>query len=608
MTPPPEELARYYDVAMADAAEPPTAALARLTSGLVRQQGRYLDLRPLARGGCKEVFRARDRYTGREVAVAFPVGWPDDIANALRFLREARITARLEHPNIMPVYDMGVDDAGRPYFTMKLVRGESLAMLLGRLDTEDPEALARYGLPQRLRLFRSVAEAAAHAHDQGVVHRDLTPGNVLVGERGEVLVCDWGLAKTTVDRDDVPGVGYPGPYSKDWNPERDDPSIPSLAGQIKGTPGFMSPEQAGARAAEVDERTDVYLLGCLLYALLTFKPPYLGRTVEEMLQQARTGALIPPRKRCPYRRIPRTLEAMALKALSPEPSGRYERVAQLMEDLNRYEEDRLTLAEGGSRFRRAQLFARRNRPWLAGLLAVALPVAALTGYLRLEQAGRKRQAHQQEQALLRAEALRMQAQKALGVCRPDDALPLVEEALSLDPDNQGALILRATLSFVQQDFEAAARLFGSVKAVDFRYDMIPLSTKYAALKGNAPRLDPQHLSELLDDLIDDEREHLFLALLKRARDDYPVDVLASFVRRLLEHMNPRQQQWHWDFQRVDGKNHLSLAGNRNLTDLDALLPLELHSLDLSGTGVSDDWVVREINPAVFRFEDTPLAD
>ena len=250
----------------------------------------------LGRGGMGTVYAAFDSELGRLVALkvtSVAASNPDSIA---RLKKEAGILAALEHPNIIPVHDVGVLPDGRCFYTMKLVRGR-------RLDEHVQDGLPR---AERLQIFERICDAVAFAHAHGVIHRDLKPANIMVGPFGEVLVLDWGVAKAGLERlaHCADTAGEPAPGS-------------TGAGTVVGTRGFMSPEQAYGDPG-VDARTDVYALGTILRFLLT-----------EPGMQA-DGA------RAPTRPLPRALAAIADRASSPARDGRYQAVSELSADLSRY--------------------------------------------------------------------------------------------------------------------------------------------------------------------------------------------------------------------------------------------------------------------------------
>jgi serine/threonine protein kinase len=321
---------------------------------------RYEIVEPIARGGMGTVYLANDRHLRRPVALKVLHALAPGPEAGERMLREARIIARLEHPGIVPVHDVGTLPDGRIFYAMKRVAGE-------RLDRQ-----VRAGLPlsERLRLFERICEAVAFAHAHGVVHRDLKPENVMVGAFGEVLVLDWGLAKLRSDSVSPPagptaapdGAGLPGQTAH---------------GTVLGTPGYMAPEQARGDVAGIDERTDVYALGAILYFLLVGRtpgrapaPPSQGPTATWPEGRAAGTPLIErPRQADPA--LPRPLEAICLKALGAAPADRYPSVSELAADIGRF------LAQGPVQAYREGWLERAGRVYRAHRTVALLVLAYL---------------------------------------------------------------------------------------------------------------------------------------------------------------------------------------------------------------------------------------
>jgi len=262
----------------------------------------------LAQGGMGAIFRARQRTFGRDVALKRVLphleGRPEVEE---RFLAEALVTGRLEHPNIVPVHDLGRASDGRLYMGMKLVRGETLADLLAREPPTTPERLRRV-----LEVLQRVCDALAYAHSEGVLHRDLKPSNVMVGAFGEVQLMDWGLAATT---EEVRAAAGGGPA---------------------GTPCWMSPEQANDEVDRIGPAADVYLLGGMLYAALTGTAPHRGGSLISVLAAACRGEVEPPSERAPDREVPADLEDLCRRALDPDPARRPESAAAFGDALARH--------------------------------------------------------------------------------------------------------------------------------------------------------------------------------------------------------------------------------------------------------------------------------
>ena len=310
----------------------PTAPRTQLTR---EQPGRYVPGRELGRGGMGRVGLVFDTVLGREVALKELLGGERVAADGLsigvvtRFLREARITGQLEHPGIVPVYELGQRDDGTLYYTMKAIRGRSLAAEL-REAREPADRLALMGR------FRDVCEAVAYAHSRGVVHRDLKPDNVMVGEFGETLVVDWGIAKVRGEDETRP------PSEHDTRSSARplallEGSVGTLAGHAIGTPAYMSPEQARGELASIDERSDVWGLGAILFEILTGRAPFTGQNAREVLHRVLEES--PPRVRTIAPDAPPELAAIADRALSRDPTSRYPGAREVAAEIAAWQED-----------------------------------------------------------------------------------------------------------------------------------------------------------------------------------------------------------------------------------------------------------------------------
>jgi serine/threonine-protein kinase len=306
------------------------------------------------------VHQAHDEPLDRDLAVKVlrddHAGRPDVVR---RFLAEARICGQLQHPGVVPIHQVGRLADGRPYFTMKLVRGQTLAALLAE-RTSPLTDLSRF-----LRVFGQVCQTIAYAHSRGVIHRDLKPANIMVGAFGEVQVMDWGLAKVLNAAPTGPHDDGPGPeYSADRPPS----AAISQPGAVVGTPAYMAPEQA--RGEAVDERSDVYGLGATLYELLTGRVAF----ATGKLDMVRQGSFSPPRREYPA--VPRALEAVCLKAMAPRPENRYPSVLRLAADVEHWLADEPVSAWPDPLGARLRRWARRHARLVAGVLA-ALAVSVV---------------------------------------------------------------------------------------------------------------------------------------------------------------------------------------------------------------------------------------
>jgi eukaryotic-like serine/threonine-protein kinase len=347
-----------------------TASLGNSTS----DGERFQILRPHARGGLGAVFVARDQELHREVALKQILAeYADDPTSRQRFLLEAEITGGLEHPGIVPVYGLGTDAGGRPFYAMRFIRGDSLKAAIAAYHSDeslkqDPGRRS-LALRQLLRRFVDVCHAIDYAHSRGVLHRDLKPANIILGKHGETLVVDWGLAKAV-------GRGEPRNVTEERTLAPSSGSGPSgtLPGSAMGTPGFMSPEQASGDVEHVGPRSDVYSLGATLYCLLTGRAPFEGDDVGSLLRAVSRGEFSPSSVHDAS--MDRALEAICLKAMSLEPKNRYAAPKELADDVERWQADEPVTVWREPFLRRARRWARRNRSLVMAASAAALVAVA----------------------------------------------------------------------------------------------------------------------------------------------------------------------------------------------------------------------------------------
>jgi serine/threonine-protein kinase len=346
---------------------------------------RFRILRHHASGGLGRVMVAFDEELNREVALKEIHARYAHIADSRsRFLLEAEVTGRLEHPGIVPVYGLGRYADGLPYYAMRFIQGESLKTAIQTFfDTRFADAGQRaLALRHLLGVFVAVCQAVRYAHSRGIVHRDLKPENVMLGKFGETLVVDWGLAKSVPP---MPAGLGPAAAAPDDKPaersaegplhlEPDGAPLVTRAGTVLGTPGYMSPEQADGLLGEVGPASDVYSLGATLYTILTGKAPMTATDLAGALAGGGRGSFPPPR--AVDRRVPRALEAVCLKAMALVPRERYPGARELAEDVERWLAYEPVTAYRESPPERLARWVRKHPARVAGLTAAALMGAA----------------------------------------------------------------------------------------------------------------------------------------------------------------------------------------------------------------------------------------
>ena len=326
----------------------------------------------LGKGGMGTIYDAFDRNVRRKVAIkSINSEISDNEISRKYFTKEAQITGQLEHPNIIPVYEMGVNPQGRLYYVMKRVQGMTLADVLDGIKDGQRRMIRQYSLPVLLSIYQKVLDAISFAHARGVVHLDLKPENIMVGEFGEVLVLDWGIARlrrrsANVDESRFVTLDDSVNFGDAFENE-----------QVIGTPAFMAPEQASGRSGKIGTRTDVYALGAILYNILTLRAPASGRTTTVVLKKIVTGRVIDPLsynepnnkrekdvitlRHLPEEKVPETLSKICMKAMSEHLDDRYQKVRDLQEDLFAYFSGYVTTAEEAGLGRRLFLYISRNK-------------------------------------------------------------------------------------------------------------------------------------------------------------------------------------------------------------------------------------------------------
>ncbi len=488
---------------------------------------RYEIIGEIARGGVGVIFKGRDKDLGREVATKIlRREFVENAAIVQRFLEEAQIGGQLQNPGIVPVYDLGLQADGRPYFVMKLVKGRTLSALLD--EREDPSA----GRRRFLAIFEQICQTMAYAHARGVIHRDLKSANVMIGAFGEMQLVDWGFAKVLgLDRD---GDAPPPDLSVIATLRTGDDGSQSVAGSIMGTPAYMPPEQALGQIDQLDERSDVFGLGAILCEILTGKPAYVGEP-DDVLIMAAQARLEGAHARLDACAADPELVVLVKRCLSPEKAGRpanAEVLAKSIGDHLASMEERARRAEvvaaeqraRGQEEHRALLRERTRAKWeqrarrrtlvlAASVLAAVLLAGG--GYLWFDQEHQDRTARVAEsvrRSMQEATLLGAQEQwtEALGAAGTADELAQGADANTRDE----AAALLAELSAGKQRADEAAEQAARNRKVLTRYDA------RLARSGRNPQPDV---------------EKIYV----KAFDDYGVDVAGSSADAIAAHLKDR---------------------------------------------------------------------
>ena len=415
---------------------------------------RYDEGEFLASGGMKRISVTVDQMTGRPVAKAM-LKDNSDAVRVEKFFHEARICASLEHPNIVPVYDIGYDEDELPFFTMKLIHGKTLNELIKEKSATRTELLEAYV---------KICDAMAYAHSRGVIHRDLKPDNIQISSFGEVLVCDWGLAR----RDDK---------EIELDDNMESPCAPvTYDGLVQGTPGYMSPEQARGEKESIDHRSDIFSLGSILYFILTRKPPFNEVKPDDTLLKTSKCDFISPEK--VDSTVPSALSAVCLKAMSLDPESRYTSAEQLRDDILKFLHGYATSAEEIGTWGLFKLLLARNRMITLTLTTSFIIIFALTIWFIISISMREQRALASEKAaenalekFLKAEEMKHRltkeaaprilerAQKYLHTYEFEKGLEICNFAIDLDYNLKDAHSRKAYILLSLLRFEEALKEF-----------------------------------------------------------------------------------------------------------------------------------------------------
>ncbi len=452
--------------------------------------GRYSQQETIGAGGMGEIVLCIEQNTRREVAMKRML--PTAAGHAkqrARFVEEAQVTAQLEHPNIVPVHELGRDADGAIYFTMKLVKGRSL----GEILTAARDGEESHSLVELLGVFLKVCDGVAFAHSRGVVHRDLKPANIMVGDFGEVLVMDWGIARIVGRDENEEGVK---------TNRQDATAMHTMVGSIMGSPPYMPPEQAAGELEKIDHRSDIYSLGAILYTILALKSPVEGGTARAILDTVIAGDIQPPEQRAADRDIPRELSAVVMKCLARFRGRRYQSVPDLQRDVSLYLEGRSVSAAPDTFGQAFVKLIKRNKPVSVAVGAAAMILIAVVSiaFMRVSeerdvavterQAARAARDKQRATALAASESLAGLAVRAAEQGRLAEADVRADTALEVLPDGPWGHYALGVVAMERKQFDAAREHLSQALELDADHNPSKVFlSRVLTLTGDLARAD-----------------------------------------------------------------------------------------------------------------------
>jgi tRNA A-37 threonylcarbamoyl transferase component Bud32 len=611
-------LDKYYDDADNDLSD---EIADQLTSN-----ERYKELTKIATGGMKTIYKAFDGKSQRYIAYAtLNNNVPDGTKDT--FIKEARLTAKLNHPNIIPIYNIGLNEENIPFFTMELKTGDSLKAIIQKLTNKDNAYAAKYTLRERLGIFIKVCDAIDFAHSKKVIHLDIKPDNIQVGNYGEVIVCDWGLSKVYDQQFNTVDLNQLLLSSESLNTE-------TLHGQIKGSPGFMAPEQINTGGKKTP-KTDVFSLGCLLYTLLGLKAPFRGKSLQKVLDTTVAGeyeSLV---------NIPQSLQAVIVKAMATNPEERYDSVSSLKSEIESFLTGYATEAEGASSFKLLKLFIMRNKA--LSLTAFTASIIMILGTLIFIQ-NIKAEKDRAEDNLRLFKAQKAETNKA----QQDYYQALIDNNNSIFHSNyldapianhrrtiKGLLSLitafpnlneaKSALAyhyFVAQKFNQSAKILQEAPGI-YKY-MLPHALKYKGQKEDNELLSPELFTQLLSEIQPYKILHIKMLMYYSENRKNPQDAVPA-VKHLLTRLNPEWDPKNFTYLpktarlTISGKNFNKLCLNyregspiralkikaltlrqTNIENIKPLANIPMRALDISNTKISFLNLKKDLPMALLR--------
>ena len=596
-----DRLRAFFDVTNSPATGPIYDELNELS--------KFTQKKEIARGGMKTIYSVFDRHADRFVAMAtLHKGAAEETYEA--FLREARLTAKLDHPNIIRVHEISLDDDQQPFFTMDLKTGKHLGEVI-----QD----GKHSLNELIDVFVKICDAMSYAHSCGVIHLDLKPSNIQVGEHGEVIICDWGLGKVINDED----------FTAEYNVSADLLNDMTINGLIKGTPGYMAPEQTGLVESDKGIHTDIYSMGGILYTILSGQRPIQGE-LKSVLKRTALGDFPKPSS---FKKTPQRLEGICLKAMELDQKDRYSCPQALQKDIFAYRNGYLTSAEDFTFIKFVSLLFKRNKiisltlvfavlavivitfvfitnlqrsnheAWMAKESAEVAEKAAVLSEGKAQELARKYQAERDEserRGKSSAPQFVTQGINLWGQYKPKEALLSLEAALQLDSQNYKASEYKVRILFSLYRFSDVIDFLEfkeDLKSKSMIADCLNLSQAYRNLQQpikNEQKLtlisktlnsSYTHNSRLADDLV-----LTFIGL------ELPIDERIAYSKQLIMMFNPNLKKLNFKFDK--NKKALDISQNLEMVWAKSLSNFPAEYLDISHSGLKD----------CLSFKDMPLIE
>lgn len=540
-----------------------TSSLYDIALGHESSNERYTDMEEIGQGVVKKINRVLDLTSGRLVAMAVP---QKNLSKEQlqRFLEEARLTASLEHSNIMQVYDLGFNQEGSPYFTMKLCSLKKFTDLI-----EDPST----SLFQLLDIFLRVCEAVSYAHNAGAVHRDLKPENILLGNFGEVLVCDWGSAQI------LPGS-----------------IMESEVGQLskpltKGSPGYMAPEQSSSDTPSASQ--DIYTLGAILYQILSRKAPVSGTNIKP--SEINTE-------------IPSGLEAVCLKSMAIKPEDRYQNVDQITKEIKAWLSGFAPQAEQASLRKQLKLMLIRHKALSTSILASLIIISSLSVFyinnLKVKEKQTRTQRDRAEKALVLYD-LEKESRKKIAALGADHfidgarqmvhihSLPDAEDLIKALPlsainsqQQKKINAIKGRIAFYRQQFKKSLELYHDGEGEDKQF-LTEVSKRFLKIKADDSKLlGTKDMVDILDTVNQYRTQHAYG--LYRYQILHYTDVMAQvqIIKKMILVNNEEIDKLNITLSQEGGKYHLDASNNPKMTNMVPIRQIPISSLSLANSPVT----------------------